>query len=556
MKLRTGGAVFATALIALTAAAPAAKAAREPLNAYRVAPTAENKQKLALAGYDMTEADHGSYLEVYGTAKQAAGPDGTGSRATLVGKANQVASQAADVPVGSDATFNVWRRYDRVPNDNKEQYLELYDRLEGMPIVKKVDPRQDPHGPRHRRAQGHPERQVADRQHAPGRALQRDAARTRVAGRRDLQALAELLHDQLRQDHARRRDRDRAGQHARAVVRLRQQPGRLRVHVHARQPAVAQEHGRQQRQRRARRAGRRRRHQPQPRHPLGLRQRGLLRRLHLGDLPRHGPGLRARDQGDQEALGHGRLRRSTRTTTPRPSCCCGPTASSSTRRSPTTSSSRPTRATTTARRSPTATTTPTASGRSPATASTPTSSAELYITNGDLTDDAYANGILAYTPEGSQPNIPNVSGFEFQDVEADIQAEFLRHKEFVLDLARSADDPANPISHLGNTVENFYVETFADSYGDPQTVQVVAKKSLGDVKLRYRINDGAVKTVDTPSSSAASASTRSPASTTTACAARSRAPTRATRSTSGSRAAASPRRTSPTRRAPRPAPRC
>ena len=67
----------------------------------------------------------------------------------------------------------------------------------------------------------------------------------------------------------------------------------------------------------------------------------------------------------------------------------------------------------------------------------------------------------------------------------------------MLDLARSADDPANPISHLGNTVENFYVETFADSYGDPQPVQVVAKKSLGDVKLRYRINDGAVKTVTT-----------------------------------------------------------
>ena len=81
MKLRSGSAVFATALIALTAAAPAAKAAREPLNAYRVAPTAENKQKLALAGYDMTEADHGSYLEVYGTAKQASGADDAGARA-------------------------------------------------------------------------------------------------------------------------------------------------------------------------------------------------------------------------------------------------------------------------------------------------------------------------------------------------------------------------------------------------------------------------------------------------------------------------------------------
>ena len=81
MKLRTGGAVFATALLALTAAAPAAMAAREPLNAYRVAPTAENKQKLALAGYDMMEADHGSYLEVYGTTKQASGLTAARARA-------------------------------------------------------------------------------------------------------------------------------------------------------------------------------------------------------------------------------------------------------------------------------------------------------------------------------------------------------------------------------------------------------------------------------------------------------------------------------------------
>ena len=49
MKLRTGGAVFATALIALTADGTRGEGGtREPLNAYRVAPTAENKQKLAL----------------------------------------------------------------------------------------------------------------------------------------------------------------------------------------------------------------------------------------------------------------------------------------------------------------------------------------------------------------------------------------------------------------------------------------------------------------------------------------------------------------------------
>ena len=139
MQLRTCGAVLATALLALAAAAPAAMAAREPLNAYRVAPTAENKTKLVAAGFDMIEADHGTYLEVYGTAKQAAGLQKQGLAPRLVGKARANAAQSADVPVGSDAQYNVWRRYDKVPTDTKEQYLELYDRLEGMSIVKKVN---------------------------------------------------------------------------------------------------------------------------------------------------------------------------------------------------------------------------------------------------------------------------------------------------------------------------------------------------------------------------------------------------------------------------------
>src|SRR5688572_1342533 len=137
MQLRLGGAVLATALFALSAA-PAAMAAREPLNAYRVADTAANKSKLALEGYDMVEADRGSYLEIYGTAKQAASLTQDGLAPKLIGKANRVTSQSADVPVGSDAAYNVWRRYDRVPGDTKEQYLELYDRLEGSSIVKKM----------------------------------------------------------------------------------------------------------------------------------------------------------------------------------------------------------------------------------------------------------------------------------------------------------------------------------------------------------------------------------------------------------------------------------
>ena len=129
MELRLGSAVVATALATLAASAPPALADRAPLNPYRIAPSAENKHKLALAGYDMVEGDHGSYLSVYATAKQAAELKSDGLAPKLVGEANEGVSQAADVPVGSDAQYTVWRRYDRVPTDTKEQYLELYDRL-------------------------------------------------------------------------------------------------------------------------------------------------------------------------------------------------------------------------------------------------------------------------------------------------------------------------------------------------------------------------------------------------------------------------------------------
>ena len=117
--------------------------------------------------------------------------------------------------------------------------------------------------------------------------------------------------------------------------------------------------------------------------------------------------------------------------------------------------------------------------------------AELYITNGDTLDTAYnQKGILAYTPEGSVPHDPSVSGFEYEDTEGLINTEWVRHRNFSIDLAESADNPANPDSHLGNTVRNFYVDSFAYSYGDPQTVQALAKRSLGPVAMRYRINGG------------------------------------------------------------------
>ncbi len=122
--------------------------------------------------------------------------------------------------------------------------------------------------------------------------------------------------------------------------------------------------------------------------------------------------------------------------------------------------------------------------------------AELYITNGETTDYAHAvQGTLAWTPELGE-GVPG-SGFVFPDDEALIQHEFEINLPFALDVAKSAPDPANPVSHLGNTTKPMYVDAFPLSYGDPQTVQVTARRSLGAVTLRWRVGGGPVRSAAT-----------------------------------------------------------
>ena len=119
----------------------------------------------------------------------------------------------------------------------------------------------------------------------------------------------------------------------------------------------------------------------------------------------------------------------------------------------------------------------------------PELSAALYITNGDFTDWAYnTQDTLSFTPEGTPAEDPDVSGFEYPDSPLQVQQEFERHLPFTLDLAKSADDPANPSSHLDNEAADFTVDTFADSYGSPQPVGAVVKRELGKVTMKFRIN--------------------------------------------------------------------
>ena len=134
----------------------------------------------------------------------------------------------------------------------------------------------------------------------------------------------------------------------------------------------------------------------------------------------------------------------------------------------------------------------------------PDLSAELYITNGDTNDHLHERyNILGYTPELSEcqsvsPD-PNSCGsvFHFPDDEELVQEEFEKNIPFAMDLAKSAGNPDDPVSHLGNEAQPFNVDTFDTSWGTPQTVATVADRELGAVTMHYTVNDGVEKVLPT-----------------------------------------------------------
>ncbi len=141
----------------------------------------------------------------------------------------------------------------------------------------------------------------------------------------------------------------------------------------------------------------------------------------------------------------------------------------------------------------------------------PDQSAELYITNGATLGHAQnLYGTLAYTPEMStcataSNKYPDdeweagncQSGFNFPDDERLVQEEFEANIPFALDIARSAADPSDPVSHLGNVAPELVVDEFDTSYGTQQTVQVTADRELPRVRMGYRVNDGRTRYVRT-----------------------------------------------------------
>ena len=137
------------------------------------------------------------------------------------------------------------------------------------------------------------------------------------------------------------------------------------------------------------------------------------------------------------------------------------------------------------------------------------SSDVLYVTNGEMNDWAQTTGTLAWTPELNEGCTG--CGFVFPDDEALIQQEFEENLPFALSVARSAADPSAPTSSLGLTTKPFYVRSedafksgtpgasfaFTRSYGDPQVVATLAKRSLGAVTVHWRVNGGSVHSAPT-----------------------------------------------------------
>ena len=140
----------------------------------------------------------------------------------------------------------------------------------------------------------------------------------------------------------------------------------------------------------------------------------------------------------------------------------------------------------------------------------PDISAELYTVNGEtLMQAAEHNGTLGFTPEMSTCQTASDSNpddewlaedclmvFDFPDDEALIQAEYAKNVPFALAVARSAADPDDPVSVVGRTVPDLVPDAFSDSYGTTQPVAVLAKRALGDKRLRYSVNGGPTRTAN------------------------------------------------------------
>jgi hypothetical protein len=136
--------------------------------------------------------------------------------------------------------------------------------------------------------------------------------------------------------------------------------------------------------------------------------------------------------------------------------------------------------------------------------------ADLYTTNGEMNDWAHARkGVPSWTPELEEGC--EGCGFVFPDDEALVQEQFEKNLDFAFRIARSARDPDDPVSHAGIDTKPFYLDLatidpekthnplseltvdVSHAGGSSQVVEVLAKRAMKKIKLRYRINGGPVR---------------------------------------------------------------
>ena len=489
MRRRSLGAAAAV-LASLALAAPAAADKRDPINGYRVKATPQNLEKLAMAGFDVTEGRRGSEVEVYGTATQARKLGAEGIKARLVqdrkGRtaAQRQRARAAQAAGADDSPYAVWTRFDKVPGDGKEQYLEQYDRLlrQYPQITKKVVLGQTyqgrdivalkvTRGARNRADGSRPAVLYNALQHArewlAGETCRRtldyfvtnygDNARvTRLVDSRELWFVCVSNPDGYEYTFTpgnrlwRKNMADNDGDGVRGETNDGVDPNRnfatnfgLDNEGSSDDPTSETYRG------------------PGPdSEPETKAMKKLWGRVDFA--------FQKNDHTSAELL-----------LWPQGFQKFTPTADNAIFEA--------------------------LAGRDHASAIAdqeeefdPDLSSELYITNGDTLDDGYhTHGILGFTPEGTNSHLSGVTGFEFEDDEAAVEREFQRHLPFSIDLAESAADPERPDSHLDNAVQDFYVDKFDTSYGDPQPVQVTARRSLGKISLHYRLNGGREQTAKT-----------------------------------------------------------
>jgi predicted deacylase len=133
--------------------------------------------------------------------------------------------------------------------------------------------------------------------------------------------------------------------------------------------------------------------------------------------------------------------------------------------------------------------------------------ADLYTANGVLDEHAHLEyGTLAMTVELSACQTAAaadptdawepagcINAFLFPDDEALVEAEFRKNLPFALSVARSAANPSDPVTVTGRQAPDFVVDRFDVSYGDPQTVAVIARRDQHGRRLEYRVNGGPIR---------------------------------------------------------------